>query len=44
MNGWDVLTWLSAAALAASGIAIFVLFLRDAGKILTRQHDDHDED
>jgi len=43
MNGWDVLTWLSAAALAGSAIAIFVLFLRDAGKILHRQHDDHDE-
>ena len=44
MNGWDVFTWLSAAALAASGIVIFVFFLRDAGKILRQQHDDHDED
>jgi hypothetical protein len=43
MNGWDVLTWLSAAALASSATAIFVFFLRDAGNILKRTHDDHDE-
>jgi hypothetical protein len=43
VNEWDVLTWLSAAALAASAVVIFIFFLRDAGKILDRQHDDHDE-
>jgi hypothetical protein len=43
MNGWDWFTWLSAAALAASATAIFIFFLREAGKILNRQHGDHDE-
>ncbi len=44
MNGWDAFTWFSAAALAASTIAIFVFFLRDIGGIMSRQHDKPDDD
>ena len=44
MNGWDVFTWISAAALAGSAIAIFALFVRDAGAILRRTQQDGEED
>jgi len=47
MNPWDVVTWLSAVALAASAVGIFVFFLRDARSILNREmhgHDDEDEE
>ena len=37
MNGWDVFTWLSAAALVVGAVVIFGYFLRDAGKILKRE-------
>ena len=37
MNGWDVFTWLNAAALAVAAVVIFGYFLRDAGKILKRE-------
>ena len=36
MNGWDLFTWVSSFALAASALVIFVLFLRDARGILER--------
>ena len=36
MNGWDLVTWLSAVGLALSTVVIFVLFLRDARNILGR--------
>jgi hypothetical protein len=46
MNPWDAFTWLAAVALAASGIAIFAFFLRDARAILTRDfhHEEEDSD
>jgi hypothetical protein len=44
VNGWDVFTWISSAALAGSAIVIFGYFLRDAGKILNQEDDDRDED
>ncbi|MBW2420028.1 MAG: hypothetical protein JRH19_15905 [Deltaproteobacteria bacterium] len=47
MNPWDFVTWLSAFALGASAVGIFVFFLRDAGSILNREmhgHDEEDED
>ena len=34
MNGWDLFTWISSAALAGSAIVIFLYILRDAGSIL----------
>ena len=37
MNGWDVFTWVSAAALAVSALLIFGFFLRDVGGILRRE-------
>lgn len=43
MNPWDLLTWVSAFALAASGIVIFAFFLRDVRGILDRHFDDDDE-
>lgn len=44
MNPWDVVTWLSAVALAASALVIFVFFLRDARSILDREmHHPDDE-
>ncbi|MDH3521341.1 MAG: hypothetical protein OEM49_12870 [Myxococcales bacterium] len=36
MNGWDAFTWLMAATLAVSVVAIFVSFLRDARNIFDR--------
>ena len=44
MNPWDVVTWLSALALAASAVGIFCFFLRDARSILVREMHDHDDD
>jgi hypothetical protein len=44
MNAWDAVTWLSAAALGASAVGIFVFFLRDAGSILNREMHGHDEE
>ena len=44
MNGWDLFTWLSAAALAGSAVLIFAFFLRDAGAILRgERRERHDE-
>ena len=43
MNGWDAFTWISSAALAGSAIAIFILFLRDAGTVLRHGSDVRDE-
>jgi hypothetical protein len=44
VNPWDVATWLSAVALAASAVVIFGFFLRDAKSILNREmHPDSDE-
>jgi hypothetical protein len=44
VNPWDVLTWLSSAALAVSGVLIFGIFLRDARAILTKDlHHPDDE-
>lgn len=44
MNPWDVVTWLSALALAASAVGIFCFFLRDARSILVREMHGHDDD
>jgi hypothetical protein len=43
MNPWDVFTWVSAVALAASGVVIFGFFLRDVGGILKMESRDDDE-
>ncbi len=43
MNGWDLFTWISSAALAGSAIVIFLYFLRDAGSILRGTENDRDE-
>ena len=37
MNGWDLFTWVSAAALAGSALLIFGFFLRDVGGIQRRE-------
>lgn len=29
MNGWDVWTWIAVAALAAGGVVVFVMAVRD---------------
>jgi len=45
MNAWDVVTWLSAVALAARAVVLFWFFLRDARSILNREmHGNDDED
>ncbi|MBW2289193.1 MAG: hypothetical protein JRG80_03565 [Deltaproteobacteria bacterium] len=44
MNAWDVVTWLSAVALAASAVVIFWFFLRDARSILNREMHGHDDE
>ena len=44
MNGWDLFTWLAAAALAGSAILIFAFFLRDAGAILRGERRDRRSD
>lgn len=43
MNPWDVFTWVSAVALAVSGVVIFGFFLRDVGGILKMESRDDDE-
>ena len=42
MNPWDVATWISAVALAATAVGIFGFFLRDARSILNREMHDKD--
>lgn len=42
MNPWDVVTWVSAFALAGSALWIFVLFTRDARSIFDREMHDQD--
>ena len=37
MNGWDLFTWFNSVLLAGAAVVIFVLFLRDAGGILSGQ-------
>ena len=37
MNGWDLFTWFNCALLAGSAVVIFLLFLKDAGGILSGQ-------
>jgi hypothetical protein len=44
MNAWDVVTWLSSVALAASAVLIFAFFLRDARSILTREMHGHEDE
>jgi hypothetical protein len=44
MNAWDVVTWLSSGALAASAVLIFAFFLRDARSILTREMHPHEDE
>jgi hypothetical protein len=44
VNGWDLFTWVSAAALGASAVLIFAFFLRDARAILKRERRDHEDD
>lgn len=44
MNLWDLITWLSAVALAASAVIIFVFFLRDAGEVFAREQSSRDDD
>ncbi len=44
MNAWDILTWISAIALAISAMVIFGFFLRDARGILDRDLHRSDED
>lgn len=44
MNPWDVVTWLSSAALAVSAVLIFAFFLRDVRSIFDREmHHPDDE-
>ncbi len=35
MNGWDLFTWFNSALLAGAAVVIFILFLKDAGGILS---------
>ena len=42
MNGWDLFTWICAAALAGSAVVIFAFFLRDARSILKRERRDEE--
>ncbi|MCH7708993.1 MAG: hypothetical protein IH884_10925 [Myxococcales bacterium] len=44
MNPWDIVTWISAIALAVSALVIFGFFLRDARGILERDLHHSDED
>ena len=44
MNGWEIVTWFSAIALAVSAVVIFGFFLRDARGILERDLDQSDDD
>jgi hypothetical protein len=44
MNGWDLFTWFNSALLAGSAVVIFVLFLRDAGGILTGEGREDDSE
>ena len=44
MNGWDVFTWITCAALAGSAVVIFAFFLRDARSILRGQRRDPDRE
>ncbi len=44
MNGWDVVTWLSCAALGGSAIVIFGFFLKDASGILKRERPDSERE
>ncbi len=37
MNGWDLFTWFNCVILAGAAVVIFVLFLKDAGGILSGQ-------
>ncbi len=37
MNGWDLFTWFNSVLLAGAAVVIFLLFLRDAGGILSGQ-------
>lgn len=39
MNRWEIWTWLAVLVLGPGAIAVFVLFLRDAGKILRELKD-----
>jgi hypothetical protein len=34
MNGWDAFTWFNSIVLVAGTLAVFLFFLRDAGKFL----------
>lgn len=42
MNGWDLVTWLSAAGLALGSVAIFGLFLRDARSVFRHEGRERD--
>jgi len=44
VNVWDLVTWLSALALAGSAVVIFILFLRDAGEIFARDREINGDD
>jgi hypothetical protein len=44
VNGWDLFTWFSCAALAGSALVIFGFFLRDVGDVLRGQRRDTDEE
>jgi hypothetical protein len=37
MNGWDLFTWFNSVLLAGAAVVIFLLFLKDAGGILSGQ-------
>ncbi len=44
MNGWDRFTWFNSALLGGIAVVIFVLFLRDAGGILSGQGRESDSE
>ncbi len=44
MNGWDLFTWFNSALLSGAAVVIFVLFLKDAGGILSGQGRESDSE
>ena len=43
MNGWDLFTYLAAAILAGSAVAIFAFFMKDARKIFRGDRPDRSD-
>ena len=44
MNGWDLFTYIAAAILAGSSIAIFAFFMKDAREIFRGDRPDRSDD